>query len=180
MKRWLRRVRGAVLMGLTWAVLWAPVGPLIGMIVDADGSMDEPWVLVGALPGLFGGVAFAIVLGVVARHRRFAELSLPRFAAWGAAAGLLLGTLWSGVVMVSDGTPGMLGGVVIGSLTLLSAASAVGSLALARLTQRRDAPAGGPDAVAAAADDPGLLGKGDDLPAWTRSAARAAQPTVDA
>ncbi len=47
MNSWLRRIRGAVLMALTWAVVWAPVGVLIGMIVDPDGSMEEIWVAVG-------------------------------------------------------------------------------------------------------------------------------------
>lgn len=49
--KWLRRIRGALLTGLTWAVVWLPVGLLIGMILDPDGSMDEPWILVGTLPG---------------------------------------------------------------------------------------------------------------------------------
>ncbi len=50
MNTWLRRIRGAVLMGLTWAVVWAPVGVLIGMIVDPSDSMEEMWVAVGAYP----------------------------------------------------------------------------------------------------------------------------------
>ena len=41
MKKWLRRIRGAVLMGLIWAVVWAPVGVLIGWIVDPTGAMDD-------------------------------------------------------------------------------------------------------------------------------------------
>src|SRR5918998_2963865 len=93
MKKWLRRIRGAVLMGLTWAAVWAPVGILIGLIVDPDGSMDEMWVAVGAYPGFLGGVVFSAVLGIVGRRRRFDELSLPRFVAWGAVAGLLVGAL---------------------------------------------------------------------------------------
>ena len=83
MKKWLRRIRGAVLMGLTWAVVWALVAVLIGMIVDPDGSMDEMWVAIGAYPGFIGGVMFSAVLGIAARRRRFDELSLPRFGAWG-------------------------------------------------------------------------------------------------
>ena len=60
MKKWLRRIRGAVGMGLTWAAAWAPVGVLMGTIVDRDGSMDEMW---GAVTGLLlGGIA--VVAGV--------------------------------------------------------------------------------------------------------------------
>ena len=139
MKRWLRRVRGAVLMGLTWAVVWAPVGVLIGMIVDPDGSMDEMWPAVGAYPGFLGGVVFSAVLGIAARRRRLDELSIPRVAAWGAVAGLLVGALPFAVGTSTSELPlWLLGGVVVGSITLLSAGSAAGSLALARRAERRE------------------------------------------
>src|SRR5687768_5320353 len=32
MKKWLRRIRGALLMGLTWALIWMPRGLLIGFV----------------------------------------------------------------------------------------------------------------------------------------------------
>jgi len=153
MKTWLRRIRGTILMGLTWAALWAPVGPLIGMVVDADGSMDEPWVVVGVYPGFLGGVAFATVLGIVGRRRRFGELSLPRFAAWGAAAGLLLGALWLVVVVSSDPPRWVLNAVVVGALTFLSGVSAAGSLALARMAEKGDLPDTGSDVVEAGLTD---------------------------
>ena len=139
MEKWLRRVRGAVLMGLIWAVVWAPIGVLIGMIVDPDGSMDEMWVAVGAYPGFLGGVVFATVLGIAGSRRRFDELSLPRFAAWGAVAGLLVGALPFAVGESTTKLPvWLLGVVVIGSITLLSAVSAAGSLALARMAEKRE------------------------------------------
>jgi len=47
MKKGLKRIRAALLMGLTWAVAWLPLGLLLGFILDPDGTMDEPWVLVG-------------------------------------------------------------------------------------------------------------------------------------
>jgi hypothetical protein len=149
MKKWLRRIRGTVVLGLTWALAWAPVGLLIGMIVDPDGSMDEPWIAVGTLPGFLGGVAFAAVLGIVGRRRRFEELSIPRFAAWGAVAGLLVGGTWLVVALVSDPPRWLLNGLVVGSLTLLSAISAAGSLALARMAERRELPGAGADAAEA-------------------------------
>lgn len=137
MTRWLKRMRGALLMGLTWAVVWAPIGVLIGLIVDADGSMDEPWPLIGAYPGFLSGVIFSIVLGIAARRRRFEELSVPRFAAWGAAAGLLLGMLVRAAGSPSPGIPGWLPVVVTGAFGLLGAGSAAGTLALARRAERR-------------------------------------------
>ena len=93
MKLLMRRVRGALLMGLVWALIWAPAAVLIGLIIDPDGSMDEMWPAIGAYPGFIGGVAFSVVLGIAARHRRFEELSLGKVAAWGALAGLLVGSI---------------------------------------------------------------------------------------
>jgi hypothetical protein len=133
MKKWLRRIRAAVTMGLLWAVPWAIVAVLIGMVVDPDGSMDEMWWVIGAYPGFLGGVLFSIVLAVAERHRSLSELSTRRFGAWGAHAGLVIG-----VLPFLLGTPSAeidvarLATVVIGSFTLMSAASAAGSLALAR------------------------------------------------
>lgn len=137
MKNWLRRVRGAVLMGLTWAVVWAPVGVLIGMIVDPDESMDEMWVLIGAYPGFLCGVAFSVVLAFAETRRRVEELSLSRSAAWGAAGGLLVGLLPFAVGTASTALPLWLwGAIVVGSFTLLSAVSAAGSLWMARMAKR--------------------------------------------
>jgi hypothetical protein len=139
MKKWLRRIRGAVLMGLTWAAVWVPVGLLIGMIVDPDGSMDEPWVLVGAYPGFLCGAVFSAVLGIAEGRRRFDELSLPRSGAWGAVSGLLVGVL--PFVLGSQNTElplWLLPVLVIGSVTLLSTVSAVGSALLARMAKKRE------------------------------------------
>ena len=133
MTKWLRRVRGAVVMGVIWALVWGPAAVLLGMAIDPDGSMDEMWVAIGAIPGFVGGGLFSVVLGIAARRRRFDELSIPRVATWGAVAGLLVGLL---PLVIGDPAAGvsrwLLGGVVAGSITLLSAASAAGSLALAR------------------------------------------------
>ena len=41
MKQWFKRIGGALLMGLAWAAVWAPVGVLVGLAVDWDGSMEE-------------------------------------------------------------------------------------------------------------------------------------------
>lgn len=138
MNRWLRRARSALVMGLVWALVWAPVGVLIGLIVDADGSMDEPWPLIGAYPGFLGGVVFAIVLGIVGRRHRFDELSMSRFAGWGAVAGLLVGLLPWFLGTPAPGLPRWLPALVVGTITLMSALSAAGSLVLARRAQRRE------------------------------------------
>ncbi|HEX8433147.1 MAG TPA: hypothetical protein VF625_17800 [Longimicrobium sp.] len=120
------------MMGLTWAVVWAPVAVLAGMIVDPDGSMDEMWVLIGAYPGFIAGVVFAALLGM-AERRGVDELSPGRAGAWGALAGLLVGVLPFTIGESTSSLPlPLLASVVIGSFTVMSAASAAGSLALAR------------------------------------------------
>lgn len=152
MKKWLRRVRGAVGLGITWALFWAPVAVLIGFIIDPDGSLDEMWPAIGAYPGFLGGVLFSVVLGIAARHRRLEELSIPRVAAWGALAGLMVGTLPFLIGDSSSDRVWLLAAVVIGTITTLSAASAAGSLALAQRAERR--------AMQDSGIDPSLLGAG--------------------
>jgi drug/metabolite transporter (DMT)-like permease len=68
------------------------------------------------------------VLGVIEGRRSFDQMSLPRFAGWGALGGVLLSTLFVlGAGMGADVLVGL--GVVFG---LSGAICAGGSLALAR------------------------------------------------
>ena len=147
MKKWLGRIGGAVLIGLTWAVVWAPVAVLIGLIVDPDGSMDEMWVAIGAYPGFLCGVLFYAVLGIAEGRSGLDELPLSSVGIWGGVSGLLVGVL---PFLIGESTselpPWLLGVVVIGSITLLSAVSAVGSALLSRYAARRQTRAGaGPE-----------------------------------
>lgn len=81
-------------------------------------------------------------------HHRFRELSLPRFAAWGAVGGLLLTLFPFALVAVglashegsSVGT-GQILAVITPLFVLLSAASASLTLILARNAERREARA---------------------------------------
>jgi hypothetical protein len=148
---WLRRIRGAVGMGLTWAVGWALFGVLIGITSrllpglpwDAFFQVFDAPLPALAIPGFVGGALFSVVLGIAGRHRRLDELSLPRFAAWGAVGGLLLS-----LVPAALGAVGLASGrlpdlelwlLIGGPLTLLSSASAAGSLMLARMADDRAA-----------------------------------------
>ena|SRR5688500_11064683 len=140
MKNWQRQIRDAVVMGLAWAVVWAPAAVLIGMkIVDPDNSMDEMWVVVGAYPAFLCAMIFSAVRSVAERGRRLAELSLKRAGVWGALAGVLVG-----VFPFTVGTPTtalplwQLGVTVIGSITLMSAVSAIGSVLVARMAKKRE------------------------------------------
>jgi len=95
-------------MGLAWAAGWAVAGVLIG--VSSKLLPGLPWdsffevfdapLPALAVPGFFGGVFFSIVLGIAGRRYKFGELSVPRFAAWGAVAALLLITFPFALVAV--------------------------------------------------------------------------------
>lgn len=153
MPKWLRRIRGAVGMGLTWAVGWAVAGVLIGvaslLLPGLPWSsffevFDAPLPAL-AIPGFFGGVFFSAVLGTAGRRRRFSELSLPGVAAWGALGGLLLTLFPFALVAVglasregSDIGTGQVLAVITPLFVLLSALSAAVTLLIARAAERRD------------------------------------------
>lgn len=145
MTRWLRRVRGALLMGLIWAVIWMPVGLLIGAVADPDGSMDEPWILVGTYPGFLAGVLFSALLGVAARRRKLRELSVAKVARWGAFAGLAIGSVPFMMGSPSERVSWWLPFAVVTSITFLSSFSAAGSLVLAKRADQRQLSEGGAD-----------------------------------
>ena len=162
MKTWVRRVRGATGVGLTWAVAWAFVGLLIGLASNLLPGLpwnaffdvfDAPLPAL-AIPGFLGGAFFSLVLGIAERRRRFDQLSVLRFAAWGALGGLLLSLLPAALVIAglatpADGDAGLwrLTALASGPLILLSAVSASGSLLLARRADRPTLP-GTPEAPA--------------------------------
>ncbi len=142
MNQWLRRIRGAVGMGLTWAIGWTVVGMPIMLIADEffgfDSSVVDIWLPVFAYPGFLGGVAFSVVLGIAGGRRRFDEMSLARFAGWGALGGLLL----SGFIIAASGFASI--SLIVASIvTPLCAGSAAGSLALARRAKQRELLGGG-------------------------------------
>lgn len=145
MRRWLRRIRGALGMAVTWAVGGALVGFGIELIhniwPNPIGSLVDIWPAVLAYPAFFGGLAFSAVLGIAARRRRFDELSLPRFAAFGAVGGALVSVLPAALVGLGLATPNVpvwqITAALLGPLTLGGAAAAAGTLALARLSEDR-------------------------------------------
>ena len=131
MKKWLRRIRGAVGMGLTWGVAWFGAGVALLLVVGV-GAADVPFPLGFGLLGFLAGVTFSGVLGIVEGRRRFDQMSLPRFAVWGGVGGLLL----SGTFVLATGLGWEV--LVLGPVFALSGAGcAAGSLALARTAEDR-------------------------------------------
>lgn len=142
MDSWIRRLRGAIGMGLAWAAVWFSAGIAL-LFVVGFGAADVPFPVGFGFLGFLAGVTFSGVLGVVERSRRFEEMSLPRFAVWGAVGGLLLSALF--VPLAALGAGGFL--VLAPIFSAASAGCAAGSLALARRAQ-----------------DPNQLGGGAALP----------------
>jgi hypothetical protein len=106
------------------------------------------------------GLVFSAVLALTEGSRKFDQMSLPRFAAWGAMGGLLLS-----VIVAKVGSLGW--GDVLAlapTLAIASAVSAAGSLAMARRAVRRELPdSRGNDAEAELSDHEKrkVLGGGD-------------------
>ncbi len=132
MKKWLKRIRGAIGMGLAWAATWFGAG-LVLLLVVGFGAADVPFPLFFGLLGFIAGATFSGLLGVFAGRRRFDQLSLPRFAGWGALGGLLL----AGMLVLAAGTSAEF--LVVGPVFALAGAiSAAGTLALARRAENRE------------------------------------------
>ena len=136
MQKLLRRVRGAIGMGLTWALAWGGAGVVMAVITGF--TADVPFPLFFALLGFIAGVIFSAVLALTAGRRSFDQMSLPRFAGWGSLGGLLLAALFARAASLGWGD--VL--VIVPTFALASAACASGSLALARRVSRGELPDG--------------------------------------
>jgi hypothetical protein len=141
MEKWLRRARGAVGMGLVWAAAWFGAGMMMllgSLLLTGSTGADVPYPLGFGAFGFVSGVTFSGVLGLVEGRRRFDQMSLPRFAGWGAAGGFLLAAIFVvAVALVEDAA--FLGNLaVLGPVfAVAGAGSAGGALALARRAEDR-------------------------------------------
>jgi hypothetical protein len=134
MRTWLRRIRGAIGIGLTWAAAWFVAGSVPRWVFGVN--TDAPLPLVFGVFGLIAGLVFSAVLALTEGNRRFDQMSLPRFAGWGVIGGLLLSALiakagslgWGDVLALAP------------TLAVASAVSACGSLAMARRAARQELP----------------------------------------
>lgn len=164
MRKWLRRIRGAVGMGLTWAAAWFGAGLVLLMVVGF-GAADVPFPLGFGLFGFLAGVTFSGILGIVERRRSFEDLSLPRFAGWGAAGGLLLSVVVALVAALGGDAVLLHNLPFLGPLfAVAGAGSAAGSLALARRAEEPERIDAGADVLGTGrteAEERELAGGGD-------------------
>jgi hypothetical protein len=135
MGKWLRRVRGAIGMGFTWAVAWSVAGLVTRWVLGFN--PDVPFPLVFGVLGFIAGVTFSGLVVLTEGRRRFDQISLPRFAGWGAMGGLLLSALFAKAASLEWGD--VL--AIAPTFALASAVCASGSLAVARRALRQELPA---------------------------------------
>jgi len=141
--KWLRRIRGAIGIGFTWAIAWGAVGSVPRWLFGFN--TDVPFPLVFGVLGFIAGVTFSGLLMLTEGRRGFDQMRLSRFAAWGAVGGLLLSAIftraaslgWSDVLVIAP------------TFAVASAICASGSLALARRAGMRELPDDSGDIAAA-------------------------------
>lgn len=144
MEKLLQRIRGAIGMGVTWGVAWSAAGLVPRWILGFN--PDAPFPIIFGVLGFLAGITFSALLLLTERRRRFDQMSLPRFAGWGAVGGLLLSALFARAASLGWGD--VL--AVAPTFALASAVCASGSLVLARRVMRGELPEGRGDAAASA------------------------------
>jgi hypothetical protein len=136
MRNWLRRIRGAIGMGLTWGAAWGGAGFVLAVVTRF--RADAPFPLLFGVLGFIAGVIFSALLGLIEGGRSLDQMSLPRFAGWGTVGGLLLSALFARAASLGWGD--VL--VVAPTFAVACAVCASGSLAIARRAVRRGLPDG--------------------------------------
>ena len=132
MRTGLRRIRGATGMAFTWAAAWSVVGLVPRWVLGF--KPDAPFPIIFGVIGFAAGLTFSAVIALTEGRRRFDQMSLPRFAGWGAAGGLLLSAGFARAASLAWGD--VL--VIAPTFALASAICATGSLTLARRAETRE------------------------------------------
>lgn len=132
MGKWMRRIRGVIGIGVTWAAAWALVGSVPRWLFGFN--TDAPFPIIFGVLGFIAGVIFSGLLMLTEGRRGFDQLTLPRFAAWGAVGGVLLSAIFTRAASLGAGD--VL--VVAPTFAVASALCASGSLALARRAEMRE------------------------------------------
>ena len=128
MKQFIRRIRGLLGTGLTWAVGWAALWGTPVLIAAGFGAFEgltAGMFLFGALfvggCGFLTGTAFGMILSAFERKKKLEGLSLKRIALMGGLVGALGGsalvavfgvTLWIPIVILTVTGVGFASGTV--------------------------------------------------------------------
>lgn len=156
----LRRLRGALGTGLTWAVGWGALGAVHGFLVGIFNprywTLANPIVdtaLGYSIAGLIAGTGFSALIGWLGRRSTLEQLSRTRVALWGAAGGALVPVL----VHLTRGLTSSAGWgdvALTASVTaILGTGSALASLWAARRSPERDHFEEEPEMISSPAPD---------------------------
>lgn len=127
----LRRIRGIIGTGITWAFGWAGVLVAVHLIGGFSLQYIGQTVFAGLVWGFVAGGGFGLVLSIAERRHTLGDLSLWRVALWGGMGGSILFLLTLLLVALAGSpTSGVMGAFVI--TVLLGAGFASGSVALAK------------------------------------------------
>ena len=132
MRKWLRRIRGGIGIGFAWGAAWSVAGIVLAVLTRFQA--DAPFPLVFGAFGFLAGIIFSAFLALTEGRRSFDQMSIPRFAGWGAVGGLVLSALFAKAASLGWGD--VL--AIVPTFALASAVCASGSLALARRAGRRE------------------------------------------
>ena len=132
MNRFLRRMRGIIGTGLTWAAAWIGLGAGIGALAGFPLTYLVRIALSNSIGGFIAGASFAVILSIAERRHTLDDLSLRRVALWGAAGGVLVTS-----IPLAFGAPlaFLLGPLVINGG--IGAGLATGSVVMARRAEGR-------------------------------------------
>ena len=142
MGKWLRRIRGAIGIGITWAVAWGLVGSVPRWLFGFN--TDAPLPLIFGVLGFVAGVIFSVILKLTEGRRGFDEMRLSRFAAWGGVGGFLLSAIFTRAASLGWADAF----AIVPTFVVASAICASGSLALARRAGMRELPGARGDTAA--------------------------------
>jgi hypothetical protein len=132
---------------LAWGLAWGSLGFIPRWVLGMESDLPFGILFFGL--GFISGVVFSGVLVMTEGRRRFDQMSLRRFATWGAAGGILIGALF--VRGTHAGLAELLGIPTI--FAVASAVCASGSLVLARRAAAGELSAGQKDTVDVALTD---------------------------
>ena len=161
MKGFLRRLRGIVGTGLTWALGWAGATTVFSVILGAPLGRLVGVATTGAIFGFIAGGTFAVILSIAERHHSLADLSVRRVALWGGIGGVALVLGFAPQFLGSGMSPQQMVNAYFIPLVLnglLGAGFASGSVALARRSETK---------LIDGDEDPVLSLEGEDQPLLT-------------
>jgi hypothetical protein len=146
MRKWLRRIAGAI--GMELRGQQRELCGLRAALVVGLANTDAPFPIIFGVLGFIAGVIFSGLLMLTEGRRGFDEMRVSRFAAWGAVGGFLLSGLFTRAASLGWADAF----VIAPTFAVACAISASGTLALARRAKMRELPDNRGDTGAAITD----------------------------